>query len=253
MVSKSYMWDIITLAKITTNVLWVKHILFTHAFLGCDTTSRIQNVSKTKLCNDSSERLWEKAELFYDPAATKEDLRTSGEYIAVNVMRKNFVGSLSDLRYKKYLERISKNTKVVTPVRSLGPTSSAFQYHSERVYLQVQVWLGNNIIKPEDWGWKIDNNTMLPITGVENDLICPNDIKILISCGCKLSCNPRYCGCIKNDRKCYEACKNCSGSSCTNYNNEIDEECEYDDESDDDNGIDINSDSDIDSDSYNTD
>lgn len=97
---------------------------------------------------------------------------------------------------------------------------------------------------------KIDNNTMLPITGVENNLICPNDVKILISCGCKLSCNPRYCGCIKNDRKCYEACKNCSGFSCTNYNNEIDEdeECEYDDESDDDNGIDINSDSDVDSD-----
>ena len=111
MVSKSFMWDIITLANITTNVLWVKHILFTHAFLGCDTTSRIQNVSTTKLCNDSSERLWEKAELFYDTAATKEDVRTSGEYIAFNVMRKNFVGSLSDLRYKKYLERISKITQ----------------------------------------------------------------------------------------------------------------------------------------------
>ena len=250
MVSNSFMWDIIALANITKNVLWVKHILFTHAFLGCDTTSRIQNVSKTKLCNDNSESLWEKAELFYNPAATKEDIRTSGEFIAVNVMRKNFVGSLSDLRHKKYLERISKNTKTVTPVRSLGPTSSVFQYHSERVYLQVQVWLGNNI-NPEDWGWKIANNTMLPITGVENNLICPNDIKILISCGCKSSCKPQYCGCIKNNRRCYEACKNCSDLSCTNYNIEIDEdeERESDDESDDDNGIDINSGSDIDSDS----
>ena len=48
LITKHFVWDIIRHAahKKTINEPWVKYILFTHAFLGCDSRSRIQNVSK---------------------------------------------------------------------------------------------------------------------------------------------------------------------------------------------------------------
>ena len=34
-------------------------------------------------------------------------------------------------------------------------TKDADKYHSYRVYLQIQIWVGNTKIADEDWGWKI--------------------------------------------------------------------------------------------------
>ena len=49
-------------------------------------------------------------------------------------------------------------------VHTLPPTSAAASYHSLRVYLQVQTWIGNgDSMEPLEWGWDRTDNMLLPI------------------------------------------------------------------------------------------
>ncbi|KAI4474116.1 hypothetical protein M0804_015008 [Polistes exclamans] len=75
---------------------------------------------------------------------------------------------------------------------SAYPKSSDIQ-HLYRVYYQVQTWLDNQL-NPEDWGWKLIDNTLEPI----KTLLPPAPEKLLnkIFCNCKKGCTAK-CGCKK--------------------------------------------------------
>ena len=78
-----------------------RHILFVHAFLGCDTTSRVFGIGKAaafKLIQDS-EAFQEQAEVFRSERATKNDIITAGEKAMAIVYKWNPWDSCDDVRY----------------------------------------------------------------------------------------------------------------------------------------------------------
>ena len=57
---------------------------------------------------------------------------------------------LKELRVTRFTEKVSKSS-IFVDTKMLPPTSDAAKYHSLRVYLQVQIWLGNEL-NPTEWG-----------------------------------------------------------------------------------------------------
>ncbi|KAG1685956.1 Transcriptional repressor CTCF [Nymphon striatum] len=62
---------------------------------------------------------------------------------------------LDALRYKRFKEKVSTRSSSAQ-VHTLPPTAAASaRYHSTRVYLQVQQWIGKcSNLNPEEWGWR---------------------------------------------------------------------------------------------------
>ena len=70
---------------------------------------------------------------------------------------------LNTLRYKTFCEKVAKITSHVEP-QTLPPTAAAAEYHNLRVYYQIMDWKGMaRDMKPEEWGWHIDNQKFIPI------------------------------------------------------------------------------------------
>ena len=217
--TKSFIFDVNQIAKAGEKLPWVRNILFVHAFTGCDTTSHIFRIGKTKLTEAVFRDKLQEVKVFYDPQASKEVLTQVGESIGVALYRREFPGDLNELRYQLYSEAIAKNSSSVTSsVRSLCPTSAAFALHVYRVYHQIQLWLGHDS-NPVVWGWKIRDNLMVPIKGGN---VSPAEISTIISCGCKTGCRTSLCKCKKESESCHSACVNCNKESCYNYEIEPD-------------------------------
>ena len=123
--------------------------------------------------------------------------------------------TLDDLRFEFYKRRVKKTltSKTGFELRSLPPTSDSAKYHSYRVYYQVQLWLGNNLIDPTDWGW-VRNEYLIPI--VKDKAAAPDKVLKLISCGCKHGCSDKSCSCVKAGLKCTILCSGCNGRDCSN-------------------------------------
>jgi len=72
----------------------------------------------------------------------------------------------------------------------LSPTSTGAQYHSLRVFYQVQFWKGNSL-NAEEWGWKICNRSMVPIS-TDKDT-APQSLLKLVRCTWKSGCGTLRC------------------------------------------------------------
>ena len=157
-------WNIgATRTHLGTNV--TKYILFAHAILGCDTTSRVFGIGKknavTKLKGDNS--FLQQAEVFMTDKEDTSNVIKAGERALLSLYNGHKNETLDELRLCKFHEKTTCSTVLVEP-RTLPPTSAAAKYHSLRVYLQVQVWLGKGgDMSAEKWGWKITNGKMLPL------------------------------------------------------------------------------------------
>ena len=131
------------------------NILFVHAILGCDTTSRIHGIGKgvalTKIRTDALFR--EQANVFNHPGASKDEVIMAGEKALLCLYNCRSDESLDSLRYTKFCQKVATGTTLVQP-ESLPPTSAATGYHSLRVYFQIQQCKGVPL-EPEDWGWKL--------------------------------------------------------------------------------------------------
>ena len=113
-----------------------------------------------------------------------------------------------------FVEKVSSKMAQVDPAK-LPPTSSAAKYHSLRVYLQNSMMKSSLCsLKPEDWGWRRENEIFYPI--VSDKPPAPDYLSKLIKCGCKGNCSSRVCTCVSNAMKCTVACENCKGSACLN-------------------------------------
>ena len=122
---------------------------------------------------------------------------------------------------------MNDNTPYVPPC-NLPPTSTAAQYHSLRVYHQVQQWSGNDL-PPEDWGWILTDGKLVPMS--TNLQPAPAYLLDAIHCNCKGECNTRRCGCRKHRLDCSLACGECESIHCSNVTHP-DIEIESDDEID---------------------
>lgn len=131
--------------------------------------------------------------------------------------------TLDKLRYKQY---VISAYKASANMASIPPTLGAAQQHGFRVFHQVQQWIGN-YLDPEQWGWKLIKNKLVPITTLKPP--APERLLQLISCKCKTDCRGR-CGCRQAGLFCTKLCQQCEGS-CSNIDKSLDiEEEEYVDE-----------------------
>ena len=208
---KPKLWDIAhMLGKLGENCNCMGLV---HAILGCDTTSRVQNVGKRsaflKLLTDT--KFKQIARQFYDSDSKPEDIICAGEKLLLLIYGAK-ENTLDKLRFSKFGHKIATSTVVVTP-DSLCPTSDAAGLHSLRVYHQVQAWMGNDI-PPLNWGWYMrKDNHLMPI--MMSSPPAPQSLLKVIRCTCTTDCQGR-CTCYKFQLKCTYLCCNCKGVSCLN-------------------------------------
>ena len=205
------------------------NILFIHGPLGCDTTSRLFGIGKSAAIKrvKINPTFREQAAVFRLPNALKEDIIKAGENALVDIYHGKPTETLDSMRLHLFHQKVSSSTAYVQR-QSLPPTSAACQFHSLRVYHQVQQWYGNDL-PPEDWGWMIHENTMFPVSTKLHP--APAYLLEAIKCNCKSGCNTRRCGCRKFGLNCSLACGECKGISCSN-SSQVDIDADSDSDSD---------------------
>jgi hypothetical protein len=193
------------------------HILFIHALLGCDITSR--------LSRDSAQVTFrEQAKVLDTLSSSMYDVVDAGEKALVIIYNGKLTDTLDSLRYQRFCEKVASKTSHVKP-QALSPTSGAAKYHSLRVYLQVQEWKESvNELHPTDWGWQEHDEGFVPLqTSLPP---APEHLLKVIRCNCQADCSTLRCTCKRHNIECTPACGNCRGSGCTNtfYDNDNDDD-----------------------------
>ena len=112
------------------------NILFIHAILGWDTTSRLHGLGKGLSLKrfTSSASFRDKAEQFCKKDETVDDVIDAGEAALVCLYSGKEGENLDGLRYAKFCDKEATNKVHIRP-QTLPPTSAAARYHSMRVYL----------------------------------------------------------------------------------------------------------------------
>ena len=157
----------------------------------------------------------DQAAAFNEPGdVSQSDVVAAGEKALVCLYGGRPESDLNELRYTSFCRKAAKSKKTVQ-AESLPPTSAAAKYHSLRTYYQIHEWKGKaQTLQPNEWGWRLDNGKLLPIT---TDLSpAPSHLLEVIRCNCKTGCHTFRCCCKKNDIKCTPACGECKGISCNN-------------------------------------
>ncbi|KAJ8043143.1 hypothetical protein HOLleu_10106 [Holothuria leucospilota] len=223
--SKQKIWDI----KKTKSVLGMEtcnHLLFVHAISGCDTTSHPFGISKgvtlKKMLNDDH---FKKQGEVFTRCATESEIVQAGEEALICLYGGIQGEKLDVLRARKFFSKVA-SSKTSVKLQALPPTSAAARYHSLRVFLQVQQWVGaRDDLVPHDWGWYIADEKLMPIK--TNMPPAPEMLLKVIRCKCKTNCDTKRCTCRKHGLECSTGCGECRGTGCTNaadYNIETDDE-----------------------------
>lgn len=95
-----------------------EHILFAHALLGCDTTSRVFGLGKGVALKHlrSGAYLNTQTEVFDSTGATKEDIVAAGENALVSMYGDKHVGmSINQLRLHKFCQKVCSSSSRVQP------------------------------------------------------------------------------------------------------------------------------------------
>ena len=120
------------------------NLLFLHAILGSDTTSRVYGIGNAvalkKYANSMHFR--EQAKVFNSPS-TVNDVVLAGENALVSIYGGKPGEKLDGMRYQCYCEKLATKSSQIQP-QNLPPTSAAACYHSLRVYLQMRQWKGED-------------------------------------------------------------------------------------------------------------
>lgn len=216
---KRNIWKISDLVNQAGPVV-ASHLLFLHAWSGCDTTSatfgqgKVSIVKRLKQCDE----IQDISELMMKRDVTTEQIGEAGARLFVIMYGGKETDCLNALRYAKYMEMVT-STKKIDP-HKLPPTERAAHYHSLRVHLQVVQWkeLRVDSLNPTQWGWKLDNLMLQPVmTDVDP---APENLLKFVRCKCLLStknpCGYNTCSCRKHGLKCVTACGHCRGESCRN-------------------------------------
>ena len=110
----------------------------------------------------------------------------------------------------RFYEKVPKSSSTVQ-LHSLPPTSAAASYHSARVYLQVQQWMGKgDDLGPEEWCWlRVPNRLEPRMTDLPP---APEALLKVVRCTGKHDCDTRRCSCKKHGQDCSVACGECKGN-----------------------------------------
>lgn len=222
-VKKQLIWNIGRIESVISKQKML-HFPFVNAIAGCKTTSHLFGVGKgvalKKLMKvPEFETI---ATVFSDPNSKITEIVEAGNRAIVMLYNGKVGHSLNELRYARFADKVS-TSKSVVDVQTMPVTESAAYYHLLRVYLQTQIWLGNEQhLDPTQYGWKNVNNKLSPKT---TDLaIAPKKLLSSIRCGCKGDCSTKICTCKRNSMPCSVACTVCKGICCLNPSEIIEEE-----------------------------
>ncbi|GFV46788.1 uncharacterized protein TNCV_1882471 [Trichonephila clavipes] len=108
------------------------------------------------------------------------------------------------------LSEVGENTSFLLSL--LPPTIDAAFEHIKRVYLQIQIRLGNDV-DIDNWEWKHFNNMLNSIT--MNQLPAPDHLLQILFYNCKKGC-VAACGCRKSGLYCSVAFLQYCEISCPN-------------------------------------
>ena len=140
------------------------HLLFLHAFTGCDTTSRIFGVEKKSALMKflhGNRALFAAADSFTSASQSATCLEQHGNKAMVALFGGKESESLAALRHRLLITKTSSATTAVTPER-LPPTESSTKHHSLRVYHQVMAWTDVPLLDPLKFGWMAEQNMLKP-------------------------------------------------------------------------------------------
>ena len=127
------------------------------------------------------------------------------------------IDKLSQIRKNKYDEMVLSKRSHIDPAL-LPPSPRASFFYGLRVYHQLKVWrdLRDIDFNPLDWGWELQDQSLVPI--MTDEEAGPPDILKIIRCGCNEVCDKR-CSCRKSGLQCTSTCKHAahveSGLQCT--------------------------------------
>ena len=201
-------WNIKKLqAELGTEVC--NNILFIHAVLGCDTTSRVHGIGKGTVLKTfmASSQYRQNAAVFRGIATKKENV-ASGENALVLLFNGKLGQSLDSLQYQRYQDKLPTNTAKID-----AKTLAAAKFHSHRVHAQVLQWRGEEV-NVEEWGWRMkDGQVFSVITDLSP---APDSLLHIVRCNFKSGCSTIRCSCRKHNLEYSQACSQCRGSSCTN-------------------------------------
>ncbi|XP_053373150.1 uncharacterized protein LOC123533634 [Mercenaria mercenaria] len=211
--NKTKVWDIHKTQEVLGMEL-CSILPFIHALTGCDTTSRIYGIGKgTALKAFSSKAYLREIAGNFMKALTKDEISETGEQALICLFGGLPEDNLNILRFKTFATKVMTSTSCVQ-VYTLPPTTAAAVYHSYRVHIQTQTWIGNDTLNPLDWGWEMINSKLLP---KKTDLPpAPESLLQIIRCNCKTNCDSRRCSCRKHGLQCSAGCGDCRGTNCTN-------------------------------------
>ncbi|KAJ8684601.1 hypothetical protein QAD02_020393 [Eretmocerus hayati] len=119
---------------------------------------------------------------------------------------------------------LKNNVDLQDSIRCFYKQESALQGHVERVYYQIQTWLGKSL-DAQLWGWKRKRTMMFPTMTTQPP--APMELLNTISCGCQGNCDITRCSCKKADLPCTRLCKYCNSESCQNVLHEDKNSEEY--------------------------
>ena len=110
-----------------------QHILFLHAGIGCDTTSRLHGIGNGASFKkfQASNSVRQQAKVLHTHSASKHDVTCAGEKALVVLYDVNSTDSLDSLRHQRFCEKVSSSMYHVYP-QALPPTSGAAMCHSLR-------------------------------------------------------------------------------------------------------------------------
>merc|ERR1712002_179600 len=190
--------------------------LFLHAFLGCDTTSRLYGIGKGSILKKFKDNvgLQQAATIFNDPNCTHSQGQDASEKAFVAIYGGKKTENLNMLRFRKYSEKVATSLSLCDS-KVLPSTAAAAKFHSYRVFLQVNQWKNIDCSMTEtSWGWKHYENKLVPIA---TDIApAPADLLKMIRCNCATDCATARCTCKKNGTSCSISCGHCRGSGCQN-------------------------------------
>ncbi|XP_063389678.1 uncharacterized protein LOC134675401 [Cydia fagiglandana] len=187
-------------------------MLFLHAVSGSDSTSSIFQQGKTQICSALSKMHMKDIKnlmtIFANPTSDKNSIVDAG----INFIRRlydeqNKDYDLNILRYKRFSKTITRSRY---DLACMPPSKEAVKQHMYRTYHQIQKWLGNDL-PPTEWGWKLVENGLVPITFLAE--VAPKELLDLISCKCDGVCSVN-CLCKQVRLDCCVLCINCNGKSC---------------------------------------
>ena len=195
-----------------------------HALSGCDTTSYIYGIGKARVLKvlNSGKAL---KLLGAEDVHIDEVVAEATSFISTCYGIKH-AGDMSEIRYSVWLMKMA-NTKISSApkLRSLPPTSRAFQEHVRRAHYQTMIWKSSlsssppTVADPVRYGWsKNEDNKLFPVMLPDGDSLVPVDVLQMIKCGCASSrpCATGRCSCVGSQMACSVFCICNAGPECNN-------------------------------------